>query len=152
MYSTKDLQIRGSPIDGLGIFAFRAIPARTHLLEYVGKRLTLEEYAAWPDKTFCFMIDGKEVLDGTAMWNPARFINHSCKPNCESRIIEGAVWIVTRRDIAAREELTFNYGYPLEDFRQRPCRCGAAGCVGYMVAEEFFPTLQRMRQNGELNT
>lgn len=152
MYSTKDLQIRGSSIDGLGVFAVQAIPARTPILEYVGKRLTKEEYATWRDKTFCFTIDGEDILDGAAMWNPAGFMNHSCEPNCESQVIDGAVWIVTRRDITAGEELTFNYRYPLEDFRQRPCRCGAAGCVGYMVAEEFFPELRRMRENGALGT
>jgi SET domain-containing protein len=152
MYSTQDLQIRGSPIDGLGVFAVRAIPARTQVLEYVGKRLTKEEYTTWPDKTYCFCIDSEHMLDGTAMWNPAGFINHSCEANCISWVNNGAIWIVTRRDIAAGEELTFNYGYPLEDFRQRPCRCRATGCIGYIVAEQFFPVLRRMRESGELST
>src|SRR5438477_8876697 len=142
MYSPKDLQIRGSRIDGLGVFAVRPIPARTRVLEYVGKRLTREEYAAMRDKTFCFDIDGEHVVDGAATWNPAGFLNHSCEPNCESSIIDGAIWIETRREIRQGEELTFNYGYSLEHVRENPCRCGAAGCVGYIVAEELLPELR----------
>jgi hypothetical protein len=61
---------------------------------------------------------------------------------------EGRIWIVAVRTITADEELTFNYGYDLEDYREHPCRCGAAGCVGFVVAEEFFPHL-RSRQDFE---
>jgi len=147
----KDLQIRPSLIDGLGIFALSAIPAETPLLEYVGQRITREEYAAKRDRTYCFEV-GEYVIDGSAAkWNPAGFINHSCEPNCEPGLIEEALWIITRRDIKPGEELTFNYGYLLEDFRSNPCQCGAPGCVGFMVAEQFFPTIRQMRENGELS-
>jgi hypothetical protein len=50
------------------------------------------------------------------------------------------------RDIRAGEELTFNYGFDLDDYRDHPCRCGARECVGYIVAEEFFPLVRRRRQ------
>ena len=45
------------------------------------------------------------------------------------------------RDIRAGEEITFNYNYDLQDYREHPCRCGAANCAGYIVAEEFFGQL-----------
>jgi len=152
MYSPADLQIRGSSIDGLGVFAVQAIPAGTRVLEYVGKLLTSAEAAKPGDKTFRFRVDRDHVVDGTAKWNPAGFINHSCDPNCDSWVIDGAIWILTRRDITIGEELTFNYGYAFENFREHPCRCGAPGCVGYIVAEQFYPMLRRLRENGELDT
>ena len=71
-------------------------------------------------------------------WNPARLLNHSCAPNCEAELQDEHIWIVATRDIPAGEEVTFNYGYDLVDYRDYPCQCGAPGCVGYMVAEEFF--------------
>ena len=81
-------------------------------------------------------------IDGSAGWNPARYLNHSCSPNCDAELINGHIWIVAQRDIACGEELTFNYGYDWEDYREHPCRCGAPGCVGYIIAEEFFPNLR----------
>jgi SET domain-containing protein len=151
MYSPNDLQIRPSRIDGLGIFAVRAIPPETRLLEYVGKRLNRTEYAGRHDHTYIFQIDEDHVVDGaSSIWNPAAFFNHSCEPNCEACYIDGGIWIVTRRDIKPGEELTFNYGYTLRNVRQNRCSCGAPGCVGYIVAEEHFPEVKRMREGGEL--
>lgn len=144
MYSPTDLQIRGSRIHGLGIFALRLIPAETRLLEYVGKLLTKEELAN-VNKTYCFTIDQEHAVDGAQVaWNPAGFFNHSCEPNCESRLLDRTVWIFTRRDIKPGEELTYNYGYRPEDLRQHPCRCGAPGCLGYMVAEDLFPIVKQL--------
>ena len=84
-------------------------------------------------------------LDGNVSWNPARFINHSCAPNCEAVLDQGPIWIVARRDIPAAEEITFNYGFDLEDYRSYPCRCGAGECVGYIVAEAFFEHLRQQQ-------
>jgi SET domain-containing protein len=151
MFSSADLQIRNSRVHCLGVFAVRAIPAGTRVLEYLGKRVTKAE-GDLLDRTYCFKLDEEHVLDGVGTpWNPAGFINHSCEPNCRACHIEGAVWIVALRDISPAEELTYNYGYKLEGFQGRPCHCGAPGCVGYVVAERFFPTLRRMRENGELS-
>ncbi len=88
-------------------------------------------------------------MDGNVDWNPARFLNHSCEPNCEARFIDGRIWLVAIRDVRAREELTFNYGYDLEDYREHPCRCGAASCAGYIVAEEFFEHVRRQSVRDE---
>src|SRR6266496_3524414 len=62
---------------------------------------------------------------------------------CEAEYIEGQIWIVSRREIATGEELTFNYGYDWEDHHEHSCRCGAPECVGYIVSEEFFPKLRQ---------
>jgi SET domain-containing protein len=86
-------------------------------------------------------------------WNPARLINHSCEPNCEALTDDdNRIWIVAKRDIAAGEELTFNYNYDLEDFKEHPCQCGAQNCVGFIVAEEFFAQVRQAIGLGNIPT
>jgi SET domain-containing protein len=75
-------------------------------------------------------------------WNPARWLNHSCAPNCEADLDAGRIWIVALRDLTPGEELTFKYGYDLTDYRDFPCRCGAPACVGFIVVEEYFPLVR----------
>ena len=137
---TEWISFRRSPIHGTGGFARRTIPAGTRVIEYVGSKITkAESLCRCEVSNECiFAIDDAHDLDGNVPWNPARFLNHSCAPNCEAELAEGRVWIVALRDVPAGEELTFNYGYDLEDYREHPCRCGAPECVGYIVAEEFF--------------
>lgn len=144
------VEIRDSSIHGTGAFARRDIAAGTRMIEYVGERIAKEESARRCEagNRYIFHLDDGNDLDGDVPWNPARFLNHSCAPNCEAVEDGGRIWIAALRDVCAGEELTFNYGYDLDDYRDYPCRCGAAGCVGYIVAEEFFPTVRRrMRQS-----
>ena len=68
----------------------------------------------------------------------ARLLNHSCSPNCEAEFSEGQIWILSKRRIQPGEEITFNYGYDLAEYRDHPCLCGAPECVGYIVGEEFL--------------
>ena len=163
---------RHSPIHGRGLFAARAIPAGTRLLEYVGERITKAESLrrCQAGNVYIIAVDDEWDLDGDAAPNPARFINHSCQPNCEAVLeeevtlavadtpppadgefacrgvtTEAHIFIDAVRAIPAGEELSFNYGYDLIDHREHPCRCGAANCVGSIVAEEFFPTLRKRK-------
>lgn len=137
---TEWISFRRSRIHGTGGFARKPIPAGTRLIEYVGERINKAESLrrCEANNEYIFTIDDEYDLDGNVEWNPARFINHTCAPNCEAEWDENRIWIVALRDIPAGEELSFNYGYDLEDYREHPCRCGAAECVGYIVAEEFF--------------
>ena len=134
-----------SPIHGCGGFAARAVPSGTRIVEYVGKKISKEESLrrCQENNEYIFALNDLEDLDGNVDWNPARFLNHSCAPNCEALFEAGRIWIIARCDILAGEELTFNYGYDLEDYRDYPCCCGAPNCVGYMVAEEFFEHVRR---------
>ena len=131
---------RRSAIHGLGGFAKADIAAGTRAIEYVGEKITKAESLrrCESNNEYIFSLDDTHDLDGNVSRNPARFLNHSCDPNCEAKPDGGRIWIVARRGIRAGEEITFNYGYDLEDYREHPCRCGAAGCVGYMVSPEFF--------------
>lgn len=140
--SSDLVEYRSSGIHGTGGFARQLIPAGTSVVQYVGHRIdktaATEHCANGNEYVFC--LDDQWDLDGNVDWNPARFINHSCAPNCEAQFDEEAreIWIVACREIHPGEELTFNYNYDLEDYREHPCRCGASACVGFMVAEELF--------------
>jgi len=142
------LEFKPSPIHGLGAFAIEPIRAGTLILEYVGEKISKAESIRRCESgnTFIFQLDEHWDIDGGAGWNPARFLNHCCAPNCDAELIGRQIWIVARRDIAPGEELTFNYGYDLDDYREHPCRCGAPECAGYIVSEELFRTLQTSQQ------
>jgi SET domain-containing protein len=137
---TDLLEFRSSPIHGLGGFARKVIGKGTRLIEYVGERISKSESLrrCEGNNEFIFSLNDEQDLDGSVAWNPARLLNHSCAPNCEAELQDDHIWIVAMRDIPAGEEVNFNYGYDLVDYRDHPCRCGAPNCVGYMVAEEFF--------------
>jgi SET domain-containing protein len=134
-----------SPIHGTGGFARAEIPAGARIIEYTGEKITKSESLSRCEHSneYIFGLDDEHDLDGNVPWNLARFLNHSCQPNCEALLEQGRIWMVSLRQIRAGEELTFNYGYDLEDYRQYPCSCGAPRCVGYIVAEEFFDLLRR---------
>jgi uncharacterized protein len=138
------LEIGNSAIHGRGAFAATRIAAGVRIVEYVGEKIGKEESLrrCEAENEYIFELDEAFDLDGNVEWNPARFVNHSCSPNCEAEYDEGHIYIVALRDIAPNEELTFNYGFDLTDYRDHPCRCGAERCVGYIVAEEFHPLLR----------
>jgi len=137
---TELIVFRRSAIHGTGGYARRNIAARTPVIEYAGEKITKAEalLRCEANNEYIFSLDDEFDLDGNVPWNPARFLNHSCAPNCEAEVDAGRISIIASRDIACDEELTYNYGYDLEDFREHPCQCGAADCVGFIVAEEFF--------------
>jgi len=138
---TELLVFKSSPIHGMGGFARGDIPAGARVIEYVGEKITKQESLARCEQNnkYIFALDDEHDLDGNVDWNPARFLNHSCHPNCEAENFAGRIWIVAAREIPAGEEVTFNYGYDLEDYAAHECKCGAANCIGFILAAEFFP-------------
>ena len=141
------LEMRRSRIHGRGVFARRDIPAGTRLVEYVGLPISKKKSAELCSKqnTYLFALNESSDLNGKVSWNPARLINHSCEPNCEANLDENdRIWIFSIKSIARGEELTFNYGYSLEDFMNFPCRCGAPSCAGYMVSEELLSVVRSL--------
>lgn len=142
------LEVRPSGIHGIGAFAGANIEKGERIAEYVGEIIDKAESARRCElnNEYIFSLDDARDIDGNVPWNPARFINHSCVPNCEALVEEGHIWIVAVRAIPLGEELTFNYGFDLTDYRQYPCRCGASECIGYIVAEEFFDHIRHNTQ------
>ncbi len=139
-------ELRSSTIHGRGLYASKAIPSGTKIIEYLGERITkveserreklrVEREKRGDGCVYVFELNKRHDLDGSMAWNTARLINHSCEGNCESQNIRGHIWIVATRDIAEGEELTFDYGFGVENWRAHPCRCGTAKCVGYIVAK-----------------
>lgn len=138
------IEFRNSTIHGTGGYARVVIPTGSRVVEYVGRKVDKQESLRQCEleNPFIFTLDDEWDLDGNVEWNPARLINHSCAPNAEAEYLDGGIWIIALRDIQPGEEITFNYNYGLEDYREHPCHCGAPNCVGYILAEEFFGSVQ----------
>lgn len=132
------LIIRSSALHGAGVYATHSIAKGTHILEYTGPRLSTRQtdgMYADSEVTYLFGMDGgKTVIDGFGM---AAFVNHSCRPNCETDQIKGRILIIAVRDIEPGEELTYDYNiYDAEPGEDSPCHCGASDCRGTMYSEE----------------
>jgi SET domain-containing protein len=131
------LVIRRSKIHADGVYTTRPIRKRSIIAEYTGPRLTNAEaddlYEHSP-RTYLFgLTDGEQVIDGNGV---TAFINHSCDPNCEADEIGGRVFIRAVRDIAAGEELAYDYNLydgDLDD--QATCFCRTSKCRGSMYSE-----------------
>ena len=142
-------EVRASRLHGSGAFALEPIPAKTKIVEYVGEQLNdrqvEERYGAERldnPHTFLFWVRDDLYVDAAIGGNDARFINHSCDPNCEVEIEEDRIFIYSLRDIAPGEELTYDYSLDVEE-KPTPelcqvfaCRCGAATCRGTMLELE----------------
>jgi len=149
--------LKQSSIHSSGIFARCDIVEGTRIIEYVGEKITKVEgerrvYASYETHrddpsngaVYIFEINKRYSLDGNVPYNTARHINHSCDPNAESDVIRGKVWITAIKDIKAGDQITYNYGYDLnEEFKDHPCRCGTARCVGYILHEDCWPQLPK---------
>ncbi|MFN7141924.1 MAG: SET domain-containing protein [Limisphaerales bacterium] len=143
---TKLLVFKQSAIDRTGAFAKKKISRGTRIIEYVGEKIDKAESAkrCEAENYYIFTLDDDWDIDGDKDWNPAKYINHSCEPNAESQIVDGHIWIFAIDDIEPGEEVTMNYGYDLENYKEHICRCGAPSCLGYMVAEEFFDHIRQL--------
>jgi SET domain-containing protein len=139
------LRVGKSGIHGKGVFAAQEIKQGTRILEYIGEKISPAEATRRIAHGNCyiFFFDQHCDIDGNTLKNTARYINHSCDPNCESDIIAGHIWILALRDIQAGEELTYDYGYELEGYEKRPCNCGAKHCCGYMLDQEYWDQIKR---------
>jgi uncharacterized protein len=152
----KLVEVRNSNIHGRGVFASANIKKGTRILEYKGRRLTHKQadriYAGGSETghTFLFTLNDYFVIDANVGGNAARWINHSCGPNCESICEEDddgypdreRVYIDAVRDIKAGEELGYSYFITLEEAHTArlkkvwECRCGSPKCTGTMLAEK----------------
>jgi hypothetical protein len=143
------LVVKKSPIAGKGAFARKRIPKGTRIIEYRGERISADEADRRYDDdamdvhhTFLFGLDDGTCLDAAVRGNDARFINHSCDPNCEAIEEDDRIFVEALRDIERGEELVYDYSYEREG-RMRPswrklyaCRCGAKNCRGLILKRE----------------
>jgi len=142
-------RVRSSGIHGKGVYATQRIRKGTRIVEYLGDRITHEEaddrYEAKGQDdghTFLFVVSDRIVIDAGVGGNDARFINHSCAPNCDTVIENDRVFIEAVRTIEPGEELGYEYGLTWEstddpeELKNYACRCGAPSCRGTMLDEE----------------
>jgi len=144
------LEVRSSEIEGTGCFARQRIPEGTRIIEYLGQRIppsiVLERSMVEVDDlgeiikqshVYMFYVDWRTTIDGAVNGNDARFINHSCNPNCKPTIEDRRVFIDALRDIEQGEELTFDYKLDVnastEIKKGYACLCGAPNCRGTML-------------------
>ena len=143
----KRIQTRRSGVHGKGVFALCDLAEGETLIEYTGEVISWKEALRRhphdpldPNHTFYFHIDDKHVIDGKAGGNSSRWINHACKPNCEADEQKGRVFIKALRNIAAGEELFYDYGLIIDSkytpklLAEYPCWCGAKKCRGTLLA------------------
>jgi SET domain-containing protein len=128
------VEVRDSSIHGQGTFASAILEAETLILEYTGElidRKTAVERDN-PDASdyscYIFQINDDVFIDARLVEHPAKYINHSCEPNCSiSRDVTRA-FVRTLRTIRPGEELTYDYGYDVSENLR--CRCKARRCRG----------------------
>jgi uncharacterized protein len=148
-FDPSAVETRDSGIHGHGVYATRAIPKGTRIIEYLGERITHAEadrrYEIKGDDdghTFLFIASRRTVIDAGVNGNAARFINHSCAPNCETVIEDGRVFIESIKRIKPGEELGYDYQLTWEstddpvELALYACRCGAKRCRGTMLDRE----------------
>lgn len=131
------LIIRSSAIHAAGCYTMAPIKKGARIIEYTGPRISKEvadeKYQDSPTTYLFGLGDGSKVIDGHGT---AMFINHSCDPNCETGEVRGRVWVVAIRNIAAGEELTYDYNLYDGDEDEAHCNCGSPHCRKSMYSPE----------------
>jgi SET domain-containing protein len=117
----------GRGLSGKGIFALEPIPKGKRIIEYIGRDVPVAKQESMTGR-YLFTTGRKKMIDGNIKENIARFINHSCRPNCEARGPSGQVFIYSLRKIKAGEELTYDYGDEYFDDYIKPIGCRCAKC------------------------
>ncbi|HEX7087585.1 MAG TPA: SET domain-containing protein-lysine N-methyltransferase [Vicinamibacterales bacterium] len=126
---------RRSKIAGWGVFATQDIPKNKRIIDYAGEKITHKESRKREARylrrgmIWCFTLNNRWVIDANVGGNIARFINHSCKPNCYAHIVNGTIWIRAARNIRKGEELSYNYN--TTGNAEIKCRC-RPDCPNYL--------------------
>ncbi|XP_020340705.2 histone-lysine N-methyltransferase SETD1B-A isoform X1 [Oncorhynchus kisutch] len=140
-FRKKKIRFCKSHIHDWGLFAMEPIAADEMVIEYVGQNIR-QVIADMREKryedegigsSYMFRVDHDTIIDATKCGNFARFINHSCNPNCYAKVItvesQKKIVIYSRQPINVNEEITYDYKFPIED-EKIPCLCGAENCRG----------------------
>lgn len=161
----QGIEVRPSARHGRGVFATARIREGTRIIDYAGELISEEEgerrYPSAPEgdeepeHTFLLTLDEGRLIDANVGGNAARFINHSCEPNCEPLVEKDRIWIVAVRDIEPGEELGYDYAIELDEphtparKRRFPCACGAPRCRGSLLRpkrQPLDPLVRRARE------
>lgn len=140
----NNVYLARSRIQGLGLYAAKDLEKHTMVIEYIGTVIRNEVanrrekiYEAQNRGIYMFRINNEQVIDATLTGGPARYVNHSCAPNCVAEVVtfdkEDKIIIISSRRIPKGEELTYDYQFDFEDDQHKiPCHCGAWNCRKWM--------------------
>ena len=149
----KTWKVIKSKIHGTGIVAKVKIKKKINVIQYIGEKISKKEGDRRSSErikmflnkknegsVYIFELNKKFDIDGTPLYNKARYINHSCDPNCEVDIIDNEIWIISIKNIKKNEELTYDYGYPFDkdDYKDHPCKCGSKKCIEYIISQDDY--------------
>jgi SET domain-containing protein len=135
------IEVRASGVHGRGVYAAQFIPEGARIIEYTGERVSWESAPDDDDDphTFNFGLENGDVINPEVGGNDARWINHSCDPNCETVEEDDRIFIYAVRDIQPGEELLYDYHMELDEpitesaKKKFACHCGASNCRGTMI-------------------
>jgi SET domain-containing protein len=138
------LIVRSSAIHAAGCYTTEPIAKGTRIIEYTGQLISkdvADQRYGESTVTYLFGIgDGEQIIDGHGV---SMFINHSCDGNCETDETGGRVWVRAIRNIAAGEELVYDYNLYDGDEDPATCNCGTAKCRGSMYSVEELKKRKR---------
>ena len=144
-------KVNHSAIHGHGVFAKKNIKKNIKIIQYIGEKISksegdkrseirLKKYlnSNMTGSVYIFELNNKFDIDGSFLYNKARYINHSCNPNCEVNIEKNEIWISSIKYIKKGEELSYDYGYSFdkEDYKDHVCKCGSNNCIGYIISSD----------------
>src|SRR3989338_11327912 len=124
-YTVRNFGLRvGRGVSGKGLFALEPIPKGVCLIEYTGKKVKKADHDRLEGR-YMFWTGKNKMIDGNVKTNLARYINHSCRPNCEADGPDGRIYILSVRKIKDGEEITYDYGkdYFNDYIKPKGCRC-----------------------------
>lgn len=145
-------EVKRSKIQGKGVFAKGAIKKGACIVEYIGERISHREADRRYDDasmkrhhTFLFSVSSRTCIDGGRFGNDARYINHSCAPNCEAMQDGTRIFIHAKRSIAVGEELTYDYAYEVDDPNPSDyfCACGSPSCRGSILEKNLLKQVRK---------
>ena len=157
-------KLKKSKIHGIGVVASQDIKKNTKIIQYIGEKInkkegdrrSAERIKKYLNKknegsVYIFELNNKFDIDGAPLYNKARYINHSCNPNCEVDIIDNQIWIISIKKIKKGEELNYDYGYPFDkdDYKDHICKCRSKKCIGYIISQDDWSKYKKFLQKNE---
>ena len=144
-------KLKKSKVHGSGLFATQNIKKGTRIIEYVGEKVKRKEgnrrsaerikkylNSKQTGSVYIFELNRNYDIDGSPNYNTARYINHSCNPNCEVDIVKNRIWIISIKNIKKGSEFNYDYGYEFDedDYTDHICKCGSPKCIGYIISKD----------------
>lgn len=143
-------EVRESNVHGRGVFAAKDIKKGKKIIEYTGAIITWDEAnRRFNDRkghshTMFFGINEDHVIDGNDNGNEAKYINHSCAPNCKAKNEEGRIFVYSKKKIKKGDELFYDYKLDIEEpitkkvLKKYACFCGSKKCRGSQLDEKYL--------------